>query len=144
MTIKHHFPALFILIISLVCFGCATEDSGVNTEQSALEATHECITGCQERGLDEATCAELCSSMGGTACVERCMERGGDEARCTDGCAVSESNGCFDACIERGGDPETCRLACSRSEDPNTPLCTEGDETIRDGVTFVCTDGRWV
>ena len=135
---------LFILIASLLFFGCATEDSDVKTGQSALEATNECIISCQERGLDEVTCAEVCSSIGGAGCVERCMDRGGDEERCTEGCASGGGDNCYDACIERGGDPDTCRLACVRSEAPNAVICTEGDETIRDGVTYLCKDGEWV
>ena len=142
----NHFSLFAILITaSLLFWGCATDDSKVETGKSALEATNECVIGCQERGIDEPTCAELCSSIGGNKCIDRCIERGGDEARCTAGCQ-SGGEGCYEGCIERGGDAETCRLACTRPEGGESSpavICTDGEETIRDGVTYLCENGDW-
>ena len=48
---------------------------------------------------------------------------------------------CFLACIDEGGTEESCRLECSPDEDEEP--CTDGDESIREGILYICVDGEW-
>ena len=132
-----------VLGAAAIMVGCA-DDSGNDLGQSSAALTDECVSGCMERGMEEARCAEVCASIGGEGCVIRCAERGGDEAACEDRCATSGTNECFDTCVESGGDLETCRLACWETVSREPVACTEGDELERNGVIFVCTDGEWI
>jgi hypothetical protein len=148
--ISNRLPGILIFIGTLLLLGCAAEDSDFDLGQSALEATNECIAGCQKRGLDAATCAELCSSIGGEGCIFRCVEGGGEKERCTEGCAASGGfEICYDACIAKGGDDATCRQACARKVEGDGQgkkgvICTDGDQSIRDGITYLCENGAWI
>jgi hypothetical protein len=145
---SNRLSGILIFIGSLLLVSCAAEDRDLNLGQSALEATNACIAGCQERGLDAATCAELCSSIGGEGCIFRCVEGGGDKERCNEGCASGGFDGCYDGCIAKGGDVATCRLACARrgegqGQGKEGVICTNGDQAIRDGITYICENGAW-
>ena len=132
-----------VLALATTMVRCA-DDSVNGLGQNSAALTEDCVSGCLERGVEEARCAEVCASIGGEGCVTRCTERGGDEAACTDRCDASGSAACFDGCIDAGGDIETCRLACWETVSKEPIACPEGDELERNGVIFVCTDGIWV
>ena len=136
-----------VLAAALLLIGCAG-DGGNDLEMNSAALTDDCVAGCVERGGEEGRCAESCASIGGDGCVTRCTEHGGDEGACEERCAASGTDGCFDRCVESGADVQTCRDACmdsdARPSSVTPTTCIEGEETIRDGVTYVCTDGDWV
>lgn len=76
MTIIKKTIILFILIISLVCVGCDTEDSTIGDEQADI---NDCINACMDK---KDKCDEDCGTTD-YVCMSACSD---DEIACEGGC----------------------------------------------------------
>jgi hypothetical protein len=137
---------LFILLTSLLLFpaGCGESTAGGGDLETSFEALTgefrtDCHQRCVEEDVDPEDCDRVCDALEENACHRDCVEAGGDEETCRLECYPEAA--CYLDCIDEGGTLEACRLACHAGEDEEP--CTDGDESIREGILYICVDGDW-
>ncbi len=137
---------LFVLLASLLLFpaGCGGSNAGGGDLETSFQALTgefrtECHQRCVEEDVDPEQCDQVCDELEENTCYRDCEEAGGDEDACRLECYPEAA--CYLDCMDEGGTDEACRLACHADEDEEP--CTDGDESIREGILYICVDGEW-
>ena len=135
-----------ILLVTALAFSLLMSGCGESNISGELETSFQALTGefrtdchqrCVEEQVDPEDCDRICDDLEENTCYRDCEEAGGDEETCRLECYPEAA--CHLECMDEGGTDEACRLACGTDEEP----CTDGEESIRDGILYICVDGEW-